>query len=1076
MQQENVDDPEITAPPDRGAAAPGRGRGWKLALFALMGLFLLIVAVGWFSREQIADNLISAELERLGIPAQYTIESIGPQRQIISDVILGEPDRPDFTAKRVAVDIALRFGAPAVTRLSLVEPRIYGTFRRGKLSLGSLDPLIFTDSDKPFALPDLELEVVDGRGHIDSDYGPAGLKLAGRGGLRGGFAGELAAAAPLVAAGDCTANGATLYGKIGVDAAKPFFSGPLRVGRLTCTDIDLNMAGAAIQAELAIDEAIDGLEGDLSFTSKAIALGNNNLSRAGGSTRFTWRDRALTARYDLAASGATTPQVRLAKLGLSGSIRAIDNFKRLEVEGDVKGTLHGPGAPLLASVSAFGAAAQGTLAGDLISQIRQNLLRETRGGALAGRFILRRTGDGTSLVVPTASLRGKSGSTLASLSRLQVSMAGAAPRFVSGNFSTGGAGLPQVSGRLSPGGAGRLALHLRMREYRAKSARLEMPQLVVERSSGGGVRFAGKAMLSGAIPGGALENMAIPIEGNWSDNSGLSLWSRCAALRFDGFVLADLRLRHRQVSVCPPRGGAIVRSTPGGLKIAGGIPALDLSGNLGQSPIRIASGPLGFAWPGNIEARSIDVALGPAGSISHFRISGLSARLGSAVSGQFEDAEIMLDAVPLDLRDVSGKWRFAEGRIEVSDGSLRMEDREQVKRFQPMIARDARLSMAGNVIQADALFREPQSDREVLRAHIGHDLSSGAGQADLFIDALRFDKDLQPDTLTHLALGVIANAQGIIRGEGRIDWDDETLASSGRFSTDDFDFAAAFGPVSGVSGTVRFTDLLGLVTAPDQKLAIGAINPGIEVTNGLLTFSLKPDYILDVAGARWPFLGGSLQLEPAVMQIGSDDPMRYALRIDGLDAALFLQHLDIGNLAATGKFDGRIPLVFGKDGGQIENGFLNSRGPGGNVSYVGELTYEDLTPIANFAFDALRSVDYRQMRIGLSGSLEGEIVTRVSFDGISQGDGASSNFLTRRIAKLPISFRVNVRAPFMQLTTSVRSFYDPEYIRDPRTLGLSDDMLTGGGTPLSDPSMIPESGAVRPDISSIQPSESEEMP
>jgi hypothetical protein len=140
---------------------------------------------------------------------------------------------------------------------------------------------------------------------------------------------------------------------------------------------------------------------------------------------------------------------------------------------------------------------------------------------------------------------------------------------------------------------------------------------------------------------------------------------------------------------------------------------------------------------------------------------------------------------------------------------------------------------------------------------------------------------------------------------------------------------------------------------------------------------------------------------------------------------------------------------------------LASRPPGGNVSYVGELTYEDLSSIANFAFDALRSLDYREMTIGLNGELDGEMVTRVSFSGVGQGEGASSNFLTRRIAKLPIRFNVNLRAPFFQLITSARSLYDPTYIRDPRTLGL-----------------LSERGMPRPEnpAKPIQPPESETKP
>src|SRR5690606_18621440 len=107
---------------------------------------------------------------------------------------------------------------------------------------------------------------------------------------------------------------------------------------------------------------------------------------------------------------------------------------------------------------------------------------------------------------------------------------------------------------------------------------------------------------------------------------------------------------------------------------------------------------------------------------------------------------------------------------------------------------------------------------------------------------------------------------------------------------------------------------------------------------------------------------------------------------EGLEAARFVERMELNNLGATGVFDGTVPVVFDAMGnGRLEGGLLLSRPPGGNVSYVGELTYEDLSPMANYAFDMLRSLDYRQMSVQMDGPLIGEIVTRVRFDGVSQG-------------------------------------------------------------------------------------------
>ena len=187
-------------------------------------------------------------------------------------------------------------------------------------------------------------------------------------------------------------------------------------------------------------------------------------------------------------------------------------------------------------------------------------------------------------------------------------------------------------------------------------------------------------------------------------------------------------------------------------------------------------------------------------------------------------------------------------------------------------------------------------------------------------------------------------------------------------------------------------------------------------------------------------MGGELYLREVDLNFGVEEERRYVFEIVGLEAGAFIDQMDVGNLSATGTFDGTVPIIFNAAGdGRIEEGLLVSRAPGGNVSYVGELTYEDLSPIANFAFDALRSLDYRQMRLAMDGPLTGEIVTRVRFDGVSQGERAKSNFITRRLAKLPLQFRINVRAPFYQLITSLRSLYDPAAVRDPRELGLLSD-------------------------------------
>lgn len=1004
---------------------------------------VLVVALGavWLTRERIADDVIAGQLRGLGLPGTWKIDSIGPRRQVISDIVIGDPRHPDLTIARAIIEVRPRLGYPEIGRVTLVSPRLYGTVRDGRVSFGALDKVLYEGAARKeqFRLPDLNLAVVDGRGRILGGPGPVGLRLEGSGPLRGGFSGTLAAVAPQLVSGGCRADGVSLFGKLSITAERPRFAGPVRLGALDCKG-----AAALRRAEVGVDAvadtALDG--GEARFDVATGALGWGAAARASGlngTVNGAWRKGVLSVRYDVLGRGVATPQLTAATLGAKGTLRAREGLARMDVDAALDGGGLRLGDGLNASLTAWERAGEGSLAAPLLRQMRVALLREGRASRLAADVTVRRAKGQFNLVVPQGRLVGGSGATLLALSRLQYSAGGQgrAPR-LAGNFVTGGAGLPRITGRMDKGARGDTLVALAMADYRAAGARLAIPELVVAQTVNGALGISGRAVMSGPLPGGRAENLVVPIEGSRSPSGAITLWRRCATVRFDALAYADLTLENRALLLCPQPGGAIVRAGSGGMRIAFGMPSLDLSGRLGETPIRINSGPVGFGRPGVLFARDLAVALGPEATATRFRLADLRASVGREISGTFAGTDASLFSVPLDLRDASGRWRLAGGRLEIADGSFRLEDRAQVDRFQPLAGRGGKLTLVDNHISANALLHEPTTLREVVAVKIDHSLASGAGHADLVVPGVTFDRALQPEMLSRQLLGVVANAAGTVRGRGRIDWTARGLTSSGRFGTDGLDFAAAFGPVKGVSGEVEFTDLVNLVTAPGQRLSIASINPGIEVTGGEMTFQLQPGSRLAVEGGSWPFLGGTLRLRPVDLNLGVAETRRYVLDIDGLDAAKFVTQMELANISATGTFDGRMPLVFDENGGRIEGGVLTSRPPGGNVSYVGALTWKDLSPIANFAFDALKSLDYRQMRIAMDGALEGNIVTRVRFDGVKQGEGAKRNFLTRRFANLPLQFNVNVRAPFYQLITSFKAMYDPAYVKDPRTLGLID--------------------------------------
>ncbi len=259
--------------------------------------------------------------------------------------------------------------------------------------------------------------------------------------------------------------------------------------------------------------------------------------------------------------------------------------------------------------------------------------------------------------------------------------------------------------RTASGGS---VFRLAMERYEAGTSALTVPRLMIAQNESGSLGFAGRLLVSGPFPGGSATNLLVPIDGGYSAGE-LTLWQTCTDLRFERLEIASLRFEDREIRLCPPRGRPILGDGRAGLRIAAGVPSLDLEGHLAQTPIRLAAGPVGFAYPGVMVARNIDVALGPPSSASRFRISHLDARLGGNLAGRFEDAEVSLVGVPLDLRDLAGQWDYSRGKLTLSDAGFRLLDRQEPDRFEPLVARGAALTLYDNRIEAHASLRNPDN-------------------------------------------------------------------------------------------------------------------------------------------------------------------------------------------------------------------------------------------------------------------------------------------------------------------------------------------------------------------------------
>ena len=1012
--EETIDEP---ASPLRVSRA---GRATGVALLAVVAA----TSAAWIERKPIASHLVDRTLAKAGVPASYRIDDLGLGRQRLTGVVIGDPAHPDLVADWVEVRTTLGLHGAHVTGLSAGHVRLRGRLVDGHLSLGAIDRLLPAPSGKPFTLPHLDLAIQDGRMRLETPAGVVGLKLSGSGGLDDGFAGQLAAVSERLAIGPCVATRAAATVAIGIADARPHLAGPVRAAAVDCGEASVRRARVDLDAVL--DERLDRWEGSAKLALGAVDAAAGRLRDLGGTVSFDGSAQRTGGSLDLKAGGFKAAGLAGGALHLAGAYRVEPPFIGFQGRASAGHAALEPAA--IARIAASGKAGEGTPLGPLVAKLAS-------AGAAAARSM--------SLDADVIALQSKRGGRLG-VSRLRLDTASGAHASLSGGdgiiydwphsgvrvdglLALTGGGLPEAAIRLTQPRAGApVTGSAIVRPYEAAGARLALTPVSFTASPSGATRFATTLTLSGPIGGdGRLEGGRLAIDGRWDGHARVAIDPGCAELSFDRLTVSGLALERTATRLCP-NGGALLAID--GSRVTGGarLAKTHLVGRLGSSPLTLDfdGGALALA-DRRFALEKVAARLGPADHQTRLDVAALDGTIGGGgVAGTFSGGGGQIANVPLVMSAADGDWRFVDGVLDVT-GGLTVADAAEKPRFNPLVSHDVALKLAGNAITATGTLANPQAGVKVTDVTLAHDLGSGIGHADLAVPGIAFGKDFQPDALTPLTFGVIADVKGSVSGEGHIAWSPEGVTSTGTFSTRDTDLAAAFGPVTGLSTTIRFTDLLNMVSAPDQVATVDQINPGVAVENGEVHYQILSSTEVKVDGARWPFSGGELTLDPTLLDFAEGKARRLTFRVNGMDAGQFIQKFDFKNIDATGTFDGVLPMVFDADGGRIEDGHLTVRHGGGTIAYVGEVSQKDLGTWGNMAFQALKSLRYDSLDITLDGPLAGEMVTQVRFAGVHQGKGTRTNFLVRRLMKLPFVFNVTIRAPFRQLIGSAQSFYDP---------------------------------------------------
>ena len=946
------------------------GVGLAVVLVALS----VLVALAWFNRRAAAREVLVGWLDQRGIEADVEIERL-ELNGFVGRVRIGDEADPDVTVQRVEVDytLALPWSRTGIgvtpSRIRLVRPVARASWKDGELSFGSLDPLIEEFTGRP-PRPDSRGPVViveTGRLRLDTEYGPLSLLADAR--MDDGKLMRLAARMPAASlkSGEIEARGLggsldlTTTGDrvaVRVDLGAEAFAAPGLGGdgaRLSGTAnlpypdfktrrgdgravVDLRLSGdrLAVGETTATDAALTlEANGQASGWIETLAFNGTASTRlrAGGLTA-----PGLSAR----SADVTANEAKIALLRRpNGFDWSIEGPARLQAASGRAGDLVLTDADVTSSRLALSRSGGGIEAsGALSARLARAAFDTLQLNQTSGRFDLDFASGRREALVLTGSLASARGAwplfgpvandDVPELAEMKRALGAFALDIPALRLTSGEAGvavtLPRAA-RLTPANGGVLTVSPVARPiFAATPGQRGGGALNVTATRGRGLPEATFAVPDWRLTAGGFQ---ATLDGRAALDFGLA---RGLNVRTRGVLATNAGRLTYTATDC-------LTFTAERLELDAND-VMDLSGGLCAS-----GGPLVVSQDGRWRA-----------------------------GGRLNDVKASAPFLAMEFDEIQGT-AFAAGSksglgLEATVASARVEDATRPRRFNALNASGtARLADE----QWSGAFDLAREETTLGRLTLAHNGLTGEGGIVIDAPSLIFAEDgLQPSDLSPMAADFVQSpATGSASFNGRLNWTNDPNAgtSSGRLVVPGIDFTSPAGAVKGLSGTVEFTNLAPLTTAPNQTLRIATLESIDDFTDLDITFSLDKAALM-VAGGEIHAAGGTVSVEPFSVPLDRR-PFSGVIVLDRVQLGDLLEGSGFGDkVSLDAVVSGRLPFTSDPDAGvRIAGGTLYAAQPGrlsiqrealsdlqaGGGGEVPPNTVEDLAyqAMENLAFDTL---------------------------------------------------------------------------------------------------------------------------
>jgi len=223
-----------------------------------------------------------------------------------------------------------------------------------------------------------------------------------------------------------------------------------------------------------------------------------------------------------------------------------------------------------------------------------------------------------------------------------------------------------------------------------------------------------------------------------------------------------------------------------------------------------------------------------------------------------------------------------------------------------------------------------------------------------------------------------------------------------------------------INATVELNEIG--ATLRDPILSIGRLDFGLELTDGLIRFGMKPGGIVAIKETSWKFAGGELTTT------GEIDPQaknwQTSLLVKGVDLSELIELVDLEGLSGSGTLEGELPIALVEGEIEIRNAVLRSSDEAGVIRYQPDSGTSNIAAADDhFAstLAVLRNFHYERLEIEINGSAAGTVVTQIHLAGVNPDyqDGH------------PIEFNLSVDAQLSDLLRKEMNAYQvPQQIEE----------------------------------------------